>query len=105
MKNLKIGDLRKQLSSILASSGIGNEELYKGLYLLKSGNMSKYYDTCFISGCTNLTSRRIKVSSRNKEGKFTSVCEIIFLCETHYKNIGRMQMKSDIPVVIEDWDS
>lgn len=28
MKNLKIGDLRKQLSSILASSGIGNEELY-----------------------------------------------------------------------------
>jgi hypothetical protein len=33
------------------------------------------------------------------------MCEIIFLCETHYKNIGRMQMKSDIPVVIEDWDS
>jgi hypothetical protein len=67
--------------------------------------MSEFYDTCFISGCTNLTSRRIKVSSRDKEGKFTSLCEIIFLCEIHYKNIGRMQMKSDIPVVIEDWDS
>jgi hypothetical protein len=65
--------------------------------------MSKYYDTCFISGCSNQTSRRIKVSSRNKEGKFTALCEIIFLCETHYKNIGRMQMKSDVPVVIEDW--
>jgi hypothetical protein len=67
--------------------------------------MSEYYDTCFISGCNNFTSRRIKVSSRNSEGKFATMCEIIFLCETHYKNIGRMQMKSDIPVVIEDWDS
>lgn len=66
--------------------------------------MSKYYDICFISGCKNLTSHRIKVSSRNKEGKFTTLCETKFLCETHYKNIGRMQMKSDIPVVIEDWN-
>jgi hypothetical protein len=66
--------------------------------------MSNYYNSCFISGCNNLTSRRIKVSSKNEAGKFNALCEIIFLCETHYKNIGRMQRKSDIPVVIEDWD-
>jgi len=90
---------------LFTSPAIDMKNYTRGSYLLKSVNMSEFYDTCFISGCTNLTSRRIKVSSRNKEGKFTSLCEIIFLCEIHYKNIGRMQMKSDIPVVIEDWDS
>jgi hypothetical protein len=26
-----------------------------------------------------------------------------YLCQTHFKNIGRMQSKQEIPIIIEDW--
>jgi hypothetical protein len=66
--------------------------------------MANHNDICYISGCYNLSTHRIKISSRNKDGRFSSMCGVRYLCQTHFKNIGRMQSKQDIPIIIEDWD-
>jgi hypothetical protein len=65
--------------------------------------MTDYNDMCFISGCNNLSSYRIKMSSRSKDGKFSTMCGVRYLCQTHFKNLGRMQTKRNIPIIIEDW--
>jgi len=66
--------------------------------------MNEYYDMCYVSGCKKTASYRLKISARNNDGTFTTLCEIKYFCQTHYKNIGRMQMKNDLPVVIEQWN-
>lgn len=65
--------------------------------------MTEYNEICFNSGCNNLSRYRIKISSRNKEGRFSKMCKVRYLCQTHFKNLGRMQTKRDTSIIIEDW--
>jgi hypothetical protein len=59
---------------------------------------------CFVSGCKNPSTVRIKVSSQDEGGKFRIFCEVKYLCSMHYKNIGRMRMKGALPVILENWN-
>jgi hypothetical protein len=65
--------------------------------------LSYYHDLCFVSGCHNPAAVRLKISLKDKDDKFSTFCEVKYICSTHYKNIERMQMKGDLPVFLESW--
>ncbi|MEP6576249.1 MAG: hypothetical protein ABJB85_07470 [Nitrososphaerota archaeon] len=66
--------------------------------------MSYYHDLCFVSGCKSHSTVRLKISLKDKAGKFRTFCEVKYLCSLHYKNIGRMKMKGGLPAILENWN-